>query len=905
MKKTKLLKTLLVAAALCTGANAWAQTTYFSQDYEADGATADWTTATSGRFTPVILEESGNHYLSVDQNTRNNNGATITTTSTQGKVAANTDFTMTFDMRLSSSTDQTATEFKIFDAANSRIILSLKETGTYAKTWYLNNSQTTTVELPNSNGAKAIADITWLSYRISRSNGVTYLTITEKATGSAVLERTIVEGTSEAGGIGKMQFISSRYNANFGIDNIVIRNVQDDDVPATVATTYTIKYVDESNQTIKEDVVVNSIAGIEVKASDDQTAAIYANDKKYIYKSGNETITTVEDESSNVITLVYREAAVWNYSVTANSGETVVKTIASGTAFEGDQLTVGYPIYILTEDGALLTKGATSSQYRTTFTVSEENFNLALAYAEPSTSIESVIFYTEGEDIAGVNLYNTGNSQIRSSNGASAYTSSDVNITTLEAGKYMINAVACIASGSASFIFKAGNRELYKLSAGNGNWQSGNGEFVLAKESTITFHGGGTDKGLDFVYIQQLDDPTEAELAEAAAADVKADKAVRVFSIVGANVTGGWENDYALTQSTKEGEEDIYTLTLNDFEAWPGTTYEYKLRQNNNWDGYQLPAGSDNASFTVDKGGVYRLIFTADVANNTIGVETILTKSYTYTASYTNTYNWGTVYAYTWSGDGESKVEQLGAWPGTQLTADANGLYTATILNKVAPEYIIFNANDGNQTGDLAFVDGSIYNYGGDKSVSINVTAAGYATYCSKLALDFTDVEGVTAYRAVLDASSVSFEKVEKVPAGEGILVKAEAGKYTVPSIAEAEAIENAFEGVTEPKTIAAGSFVLMNGTEGVGFYKTANEFTVGANTAYLPALAGGARSYIGFNFEDNTTTAIEGVATVKMESGAVYNLQGQRVESSIFNVQSSMLKKGLYIVNGKKVLVK
>ena len=41
-----------------------------------------------------------------------------------------------------------------------------------------------------------------------------------------------------------------------------------------------------------------------------------------------------------------------------------------------------------------------------------------------------------------------------------------------------------------------------------------------------------------------------------------------------------------------------------------------------------------------------------------------------------------------------------------------------------------------------------------------------------------------------------------------------------------------------------------------------------------------------------------------KMENGS-YDLQGRRVESSIFNSQSSILKKGVYIVNGKKRVVK
>jgi hypothetical protein len=81
-----------------------------------------------------------------------------------------------------------------------------------------------------------------------------------------------------------------------------------------------------------------------------------------------------------------------------------------------------------------------------------------------------------------------------------------------------------------------------------------------------------------------------------------------------------------------------------------------------------------------------------------------------------------------------------------------------------------------------------------------------------------------------------------------------------------------------------------MNGDKGVGFYKTKNAFTVGANTAYLPAAAS-ARQFIGFDF--NEATAIKAVESVKAENGA-FNLRGQRVKN---------LTKGLYIVNGKKVV--
>ena len=53
-------------------------------------------------------------------------------------------------------------------------------------------------------------------------------------------------------------------------------------------------------------------------------------------------------------------------------------------------------------------------------------------------------------------------------------------------------------------------------------------------------------------------------------------------------------------------------------------------------------------------------------------------------------------------------------------------------------------------------------------------------------------------------------------------------------------------------------------------------------------------------------TTGIESIehSTLNIDH-SVYNLQGRRMESSMFNIQSSMLKKGLYIMNGRKVVIK
>ena len=172
------------------------------------------------------------------------------------------------------------------------------------------------------------------------------------------------------------------------------------------------------------------------------------------------------------------------------------------------------------------------------------------------------------------------------------------------------------------------------------------------------------------------------------------------------------------------------------------------------------------------------------------------------------------------------------------------------------------------------------------------ISAAGYATYYSANALDFTGT-GLTAYVAKVTGSDVTFETVTRVPAKTGVLLKGAAGEYQIPVVADGGEATSALVGVLEDTPVAAGSFVLMNGAQGVGFYKTTTEFTVGANTAYLPAQTTGVRSFIGFDGESSTGISAVENAVLSTE---VYDLQGRRVAQPT---------KGLYIMNGKKTVVR
>jgi hypothetical protein len=154
---------------------------------------------------------------------------------------------------------------------------------------------------------------------------------------------------------------------------------------------------------------------------------------------------------------------------------------------------------------------------------------------------------------------------------------------------------------------------------------------------------------------------------------------------------------------------------------------------------------------------------------------------------------------------------------------------------------------------------------------------------------------------ASVSDGKVAFNPVTKVPANTGILLKGAKGTYSIPATESAAPVSNALVGVTTAAEQSAGIYVLMNGDQGVGFYKTNNAFTVGANTAYLPASVAGAKvRFIDF---DGTAVAdaIEAIAAEDVNASSIYNLSGTRLSS---------LQKGINILhmqNGetRKVVVK
>ncbi|MBO5864581.1 MAG: hypothetical protein J6Q73_00815, partial [Bacteroidaceae bacterium] len=108
--------------------------------------------------------------------------------------------------------------------------------------------------------------------------------------------------------------------------------------------------------------------------------------------------------------------------------------------------------------------------------------------------------------------------------------------------------------------------------------------------------------------------------------------------------------------------------------------------------------------------------------------------------------------------------------------------------------------------------------------------------------------------------------------------------------------------GTTAATYIAADAYVLSNGANGVGFYGAIlnqqgnTAFLNNSHKAYLPMTDGVNAASYSFRFGEGTT-GISEVTTENGEVKAIYDLTGRKVEA--------ISAPGIYIVNGKKVLVK
>lgn len=378
---------------------------------------------------------------------------------------------------------------------------------------------------------------------------------------------------------------------------------------------------------------------------------------------------------------------------------------------------------------------------------------------------------------------------------------------------------------------------------------------------------------------------------------------------------------------------DANTMTLT-VTGWPivldGNAFVKVTSTDELEDGYYLIVyeGDDKHASVAFNGGLEEL----DAANN--GIEVKIAEKLIVANSTTN--------AAVFTIEGNTLKSASGKYIGR--TSNSNGLN-----EHVATEYE--NTFSIDEEGNAVITSSAgptlRYNYGSNDNrfryyksgqqpvalyklttvdeIPVTIGSTGYSTlYYSDKALAIP--EGMTAkyVSAIEDDGSgkILFTEFEgMIPAGTGVVLQADPKAYTFLVIPDSEAeapMNNLLSGTDEAATTvapdwAAGrdcKFYMLSKKKGgdnstVGFYygsgcPNGEAFTNGAHKAYLtvPKMSGAnARSFYLFS-DAETTTGIDSVQSAKESTGnlKIYNLNGQRVSTP---------QRGIYIVNGKKVLVK
>ena len=286
---------------------------------------------------------------------------------------------------------------------------------------------------------------------------------------------------------------------------------------------YTIKY--KAGETIVK--TVSAIVNVDTEVSIDEY--LWKDDVKYKRKKGEpETVTVSEDGS--VFNIAVEEAAVYNYYVKASTGT----TLASGSAYEQESVTVPYPGFYLdgTDLYAVNKYDDNKKQYRATFTLDSDNKEVTI---NASKTAENVLYYSEGEDIPGATATSAAtNMPIRSSNAQCGYAETDVTLITLPAGSYKATTVL-YANNSVGVTLKFQYDAAYDdVVTGASNGTTKTYDFTLTAPTEIKWLASGdTKNGLDLIYISRTADICPATIGETGWATLYAPYALDFSTVEG------------------------------------------------------------------------------------------------------------------------------------------------------------------------------------------------------------------------------------------------------------------------------------------------------------------------------------------------------------------------------------
>ena len=347
-------------------------------------------------------------------------------------------------------------------------------------------------------------------------------------------------------------------------------------------------------------------------------------------------------------------------------------------------------------------------------------------------------------------------------------------------------------------------------------------------------------------------------------------------------------------QTTAPGAPVVFNETFDKSEGTGGRDDEFS----GNVGASSLNDKTDEVWATIGKNGAYHCIKlgTSSAAGTVTTREITLSGNATLSfdaAGWSTGENYVTVSITGGSIDGESSVQvtlENGKWNSYSYPVEA----TESSIQ------ISFEMKRG-------FLDEIKLEKSGEAVVApkLTLSASGYASYCCEYPLDFTNIDKDTFkawYVSAVDMTSgdVTFSEItETIKGGEAFFLYGTPGAECQLAYAVSSSVVlngNKLVGTLAPTYVENGNGIQNYGLSGGNFVKMGNG-VVKANKSYLPVEVG-TETPTRFNiiFESQEATGIMNVSREGTTDNRYYNLNGQRVMNPT---------KGMYIVNGKKVIIK
>ena len=410
--------------------------------------------------------------------------------------------------------------------------------------------------------------------------------------------------------------------------------------------------------------------------------------------------------------------------------------------------------------------------------------------------------------------------------------------------------------------------------------------------------------------------------------------------------TGSGRGNAPIIEWEEQQAEVTYQVTFVNEAGWEGDIYAYAWSGDDkvlgDWPGTQMEnEGNNTFSITLPSAAEY-IIFTNNNGSQTADLAFVNNKQYTnaeepadsYTVKFVNIAGWNDVYVYGWNGSTNSgwtanKAEKTSTVNVFGVDAD---VYECTISLSVEPKNLIFHNNDGTQTQDLQWVEGATYSYddtekgyflftddadqfkpaenidvaGAKASYARKFTPNNVCTVVLPFAIGADVAKAAGKFYRINSIADGYIRGTEETPAPyvPYIFIPAKDYPFTNIGIGQLPAVQNnsittaegyTLQFVTETTELASDASYDYYGFQGGNFVKAAYA-TVNPFRSYIK-VAKSANAPSTLIWTDDEATGISSLkADIQNGKADVYDLQGRRVLNPV---------RGLYIVNGKKVIVK